>query len=631
MAYGVSWKSKLSTLNDENVLLKTQVDSVIQERENIKLEFQKLFNSIKATLTQHQKEVDELIEHVNQKTYAYADVCAQNQDLLMIISELKNKLRIIEKGKNVNTGFDKSETLEKYVCVTPFNKNIAGKAKNVSNTKVNADSSIGVEGSNSVRRPKSKDTKSKNRVLKNTNDKSSSAYIQKMSSSVSIDSNKCETMNSTDAQTMLIFSKTPEFIWAEAIATACFTQNRSIVHTRYNKTPYELIRGRKPNIQYFHVFRSLCYPTNDHDDLGKIKPKAEIGIFIGYSESSRGFRIYNRRTKKIMETIHVKFDELTAMASECNNSESKINCTDFQDSSEDSQSVPSKTDLDNLFGPLYEEYYATKDEAPQIVSSSAEQVATEPNSPILNENTNELVQKDVAEFDGNVFYNPPQTPINIITVKWIWKNKTDAENTVIRSKSHLVAKGYGQGDGIDLHQLQDSKLEMKFFLGLQVHQSPRGIFICQSQYTMDLLKKHGMEKCDIVSTLMATTKLDADLQVTQVDQIKYHGMIGGLMYLTASRPDIAFATFVCARYQARPTEKPLKEVKRIFRYLRETINMGLSKNTSKRLKGSFDTYDCKSTSEGIQVLGDKLVSWSSKKQDCTSMSTAKAECISLYA
>ncbi|GKB90605.1 hypothetical protein Tco_0962877 [Tanacetum coccineum] len=248
MACGVSWKSKLSTLNDENVLLKTQVDSVIQERENIKLEFQKLFNSIKATQTQHQKEVDELIENVNQKTYAYADVCAQNQDVLMTISKLKNKLRTIEKGKNVNTKFDKSETLEKYVCVTPFNKNIAGKAKNVSNTKVNADrsrpvtshptpkneqirkqnenviargmyritkietqtpdfktninvsNSIGVEGSNSVRRPKSKDTKSKNRVLKNTNDKSSSAYVRKMSSSVSIDSNKCETMNSTVCQ-----------------------------------------------------------------------------------------------------------------------------------------------------------------------------------------------------------------------------------------------------------------------------------------------------------------------------------------------------------------------------------------------------------------------------------------------
>ncbi|GKA95514.1 retrovirus-related pol polyprotein from transposon TNT 1-94 [Tanacetum coccineum] len=80
------------------------------------------------------------------------------------------------------------------------------------------------------------------------------------------------------ARTMLIFSKAPEFLWAEAIATACLTQNRSIVHTRYNKTPYKLIRGRKPNVQYFHVFGSLCYPINDCDGLGKMKQKAEIVI-----------------------------------------------------------------------------------------------------------------------------------------------------------------------------------------------------------------------------------------------------------------------------------------------------------------------------------------------------------------
>ncbi|GJS61094.1 integrase, catalytic region, zinc finger, CCHC-type containing protein [Tanacetum coccineum] len=240
------------------------------------------------------------------------------------------------------------------------------------------------------------------------------------------------------ARTMLIFSKAPEFLWAEAIATACFTQNRSIVHTRHNKTPYELIRGRKPNVQYFHVFGSLCYPTNDHDDLGKMKPKADIGIFVGYSESSRGFRIYNRRTKKIMETIHVKFDELTAMASECNNLEPGMNCANFNDSSEDSQSVPSTSDLDNLFGPMYEEYYPTssnevsdnsaantldndhtsssssivvdQDDAPPIVSSSEEQVVIEPNSLVLNEVADEFVQEDVADFDGNTFHNAPQTP-----------------------------------------------------------------------------------------------------------------------------------------------------------------------------------------------------------------------------
>ncbi|GJV37662.1 retrovirus-related pol polyprotein from transposon TNT 1-94 [Tanacetum coccineum] len=143
------------------------------------------------------------------------------------------------------------------------------------------------------------------------------------------------------ACTMLIFSNSQEFLWVEAIATACFTQNRSIIHTRYNKTPYWLIRGRKPNVQVFHMFGSLCYPTNDRDDLGKIKRKADIGIFIGYSESSRGFRIYNHQTKKIMEKIHVKLDELTTMAFECNNSGTGPNCSNFQDSSNDMNEITS--------------------------------------------------------------------------------------------------------------------------------------------------------------------------------------------------------------------------------------------------------------------------------------------------
>ncbi|GJV32254.1 retrovirus-related pol polyprotein from transposon TNT 1-94 [Tanacetum coccineum] len=117
--------------------------------------------------------------------------------------------------------------------------------------------------------------------------------------------------------------------------------------------------------------------------------------------------------------------------------------------------------------------------------------------------------------------------------------------------------------------------ELKFFLGLQVHQSSRGIFISQSQYAIELLKKHGLDECVFISTPMAIERLDADLQGTPTDQTTYCRMIGGLMYLTASRPDIAFTTFICARYQARPTVKHLKEVKRIFRYLRHSYNMGL--------------------------------------------------------
>ncbi|GKC46599.1 retrovirus-related pol polyprotein from transposon TNT 1-94, partial [Tanacetum coccineum] len=221
---------------------------------------------------------------------------------------------------------------------------------------------------------------------------------------------------------------------AQAMTTACFTQNWSIIHTRYNKTPYELLRGQKPNIAYFHVFGSLCYPTNDRDDLGKMKPKVDIGVFIGYSETSTGFRIYNRRTKMIMETIHVKFDELTAMASEQDCLEPKLQRFNNHNSSAEPMHTPSKEDLDNLFGPMFEEYYEQKSsdtpiysaaqptqvhedspstssiivdthEAPPVVTTSDEQT-----SPISLTEADEFNQEDTAEFDGNaqfVPYNPP--------------------------------------------------------------------------------------------------------------------------------------------------------------------------------------------------------------------------------
>nr|GEY49790.1 retrovirus-related Pol polyprotein from transposon TNT 1-94 [Tanacetum cinerariifolium] len=117
--------------------------------------------------------------------------------------------------------------------------------------------------------------------------------------------------------------------------------------------------------------------------------------------------------------------------------------------------------------------------------------------------------------------------------------------------------------------------ELKFFLGIQIHQSPHGIFIKQAKYAQEILKKHGMTSCDSVGTPMATKHLDADLSGTPIDQIKYHSMVGALMYLTTSRPDIMYATCYCARYQAKPTEKHLTAVKRIFRYLKDTIHMGL--------------------------------------------------------
>nr|GEU48644.1 hypothetical protein [Tanacetum cinerariifolium] len=179
-----------------------------------------------------------------------------------------------------------------------------------------------------------------------------------------------------------------------------------------------------------------------------------------------------------------------------------------------------------------------------------------------------------------------------------------------------------------------------FTKGLQIHQSPHGIFINQAKYALEIIHKHGMDKGQSIGTPMAMKpKLDADLSGNPVDQTDYRSKIRSLMYLTSSRPDIVQAICFCASYQSRPTEKHLKEVKRIFRYLRGTINMrlwypkgssfGITVFSDADHAGCIDTH--KSTSGGIQFLGDKLVSWMSKKQDCTAMSSVEPEYVALSA
>nr|GFA57656.1 integrase, catalytic region, zinc finger, CCHC-type, peptidase aspartic, catalytic [Tanacetum cinerariifolium] len=91
----------------------------------------------------------------------------------------------------------------------------------------------------------------------------------------------------------------------KVVATACYTQNQSLIYTRHHKTPYELVHNKKPDLTFFRVFGALCYLTNDSEDLGKLQPTADTGIFVGYALSRKGYRIYNKRTWGIMETIHV--------------------------------------------------------------------------------------------------------------------------------------------------------------------------------------------------------------------------------------------------------------------------------------------------------------------------------------
>ncbi|GJV61688.1 retrovirus-related pol polyprotein from transposon TNT 1-94 [Tanacetum coccineum] len=224
---------------------------------------------------------------------------------------------------------------------------------------------------------------------------------------------------------------------------------------------------------------------------------------------------------------------------------------------------------------------------------------------------------------------------NIIALKWLWKNKCDAENIMVRNKTRLVVKGYRQEEGIDFKESFASivRLEaVRMFIAYAAH---KNITIFQ----MD------------VKTAFLNSPLKGEVYVSHpegfIDQefldhvyrLKKLYTVLSKHLVHASLPDIAYATFVCARYQAHPTVKHLKEVKQIFRYLRQSYNMGLwyLKDSGFKLitysdadhAGCKDDY--KSTSGGLQFLGKKLVSWSLKKQDYTAMSTAEAEYVSLSA
>nr|KAJ0227803.1 hypothetical protein LSAT_V11C100040470 [Lactuca sativa] len=176
--------------------------------------------------------------------------------------------------------------------------------------------------------------------------------------------------------------------------------------------------------------------------------------------------------------------------------------------------------------------------------------------------------------------------------------------------------------------------KMTFFLGLEVQQQKTGISICQSKYISDLLVKYSLSDCKPASTPVSKTdKIHADPTGTDVNHSLYRGMIGSLLYLTASRPDIMFGTILCARFQANPKESHLMAVKCIFRYLKGTQNLALwyPRDSAFELYGYTDSdyagcnLDKKSTSGGCHFLGNRLISWSSKKQTSVAISTAEDE------
>nr|GEU64531.1 uncharacterized mitochondrial protein AtMg00810-like [Tanacetum cinerariifolium] len=333
--------------------------------------------------------------------------------------------------------------------------------------------------------------------------------------------------------------------------------------------------------------------------------------------SINGKRVYNRRTKKIIKTMNVSFDELSAMAFEQHSLKPGLqSMTSVQISSgldltyalsTITKQQPSEGELDLLFEAMNDDYIGGQPSAtartalpaqePQVRQTSTSSTTIADTAPTPTNSSSHatniiITSQDVNELnpnamvDGNAFVNP-------FTNSSTCDAESSSSQNVDPSNMHTFYQPYPH----------------------------------EFQWTKD----HPLEQ--------TKDKLDLDQNGTSVDAMKYRSMIGALMYLTSSRPDIVQATCLCAWYQAKPTKKHLKEVKRIFRYLWGTINMGLwyTKDSTFELTGFSDAdyAGCKdtfkSTSGGAQFLGEKLVSWSLKKQDYTTLSIAKAEYVSLSA
>nr|GEY35017.1 hypothetical protein [Tanacetum cinerariifolium] len=572
-------------LENENVELEFQVLNYARENAHLKSTYKNLFDSIYVSRVQTETKIASLQNELQSNIYKNAKLRTQ---LFKKVSDQKDNNQDTSK----NTKFAKQpnvEILPKIGETNALSKPVTSnsvstprESKGVNNAKVIAPGMFRISPDKISKEAKKvpntspviiirtdNDTKFKNQVLKVYFDSVGISH-QMYSVRTPQQNGVVERRNRTlveAARTMLIFSRAPLFLWAEEIATACFTQNRSIIHRRFNKTPYKLINGRKPDISFLHVFGALCYPKNDREDIGKLGAKGDIGFFIGYSADSCANRIYNRRTKKIMETMNVLFDELLAMAFEQRSSKPGF------------KQQPTKGELDLLFEAMYDDFFGGQPsttvenvppaQEPQVRQTSTASTTIADNIPIPSNSSSHatnipITSQDVddlnpnAMVDANTFVNPfatsssnvaetsssqneqvigepsrpvltrnqlrsdgdmclyaltvstlePKnvkeamtdpawiesmqeelllfkqmdvwvlvpTPDNIspLTLKWIFKNKHDEEQTVIRNKSRLVVRGYRQEEGLDFEEsfAPVAKMEaIRIFLACAVHKS----------------------------------------------------------------------------------------------------------------------------------------------------------------
>nr|GEZ63297.1 retrovirus-related Pol polyprotein from transposon TNT 1-94 [Tanacetum cinerariifolium] len=349
--------------------------------------------------------------------------------------------------------------------------------------------------------------------------------------------------------TMLIYTQALLFLWAEAVATACYTQNRSIIGLHHGKTPYELLHNKLPDLLFLHVFGALCSLTTDSENLGKLQPKADIRIFIGYAPIKKAFQIYNRRTRRIVETTHVDFDELTAVASEQSSSGPALNEMTLATinsglaqkySSSTLYVPPSRKDWDLLFQLMFNELLnpppSVDNQAPEVITPIADVIplvqvdstgspsstAVDQDAPSLSKShttaktKSSVIPQDVVEDNIDIevahIRNDPLFGVPILEV-------TSAQSSSTASPHSI---GYRQEEGIDFEEsfAPVSRLEaIWIFLAYVAHKN-------MVVYQMDVKTVF----LNVDTPMIEKSKLDEDKEGKVVDPSHYHGSLRGTVH-----------------------------------------------------------------------------------------------------
>nr|GEY05975.1 hypothetical protein [Tanacetum cinerariifolium] len=457
------------------------------------------------------------------------------------------------------------------------------------------------------------------------------------------------------ARTMLIFSKAPMFLWAEAVATACYTKNRSLIHTRHNKTSYELVHNKKPNLTFFRVFGALCYPTNDSEDLGKLQPTADIGIFVGYAPSRKGAAPIFLTPGQISSGLVPNSVPTTPYV------------------------PPTNKDLEILFHPMFDEYLepprikrpvspapavqapvnsagtpssTTIDQDAPSPSISPSSLALQSHQGVIAESTF-MEDNPVAPVDNNPFINelvPQPDCVMIVAPKWIDKVKLDEYGDILKNKARLVEKGYRQEEEIDFEEsfAPFSRIEaIRIFIA---NVASKNMTIYQMDVKTAFLNGELKEEV-YVSQPEGFVNPDHPTYVYRLKKDLYGLKQAPRAWLTnfsKSRrhfyKSIQIALKILKKFgmdSCDPVDTPMVDRLKLDKdplripvdqtrfhsmYPKDTA-MTLTAYVDADHAGCQDTQ--RSTSGSAQFLGNKLVNWSSKKQKSTAISTTKTEYIAM--